>query len=121
MLWSSWWNTNRKIPGNLKQMAGRAPCYGHVKTFVYIDMDGEITADPRIERWHSHAVARAIATKGKSFLEGITDHLISNYIRGLEGKLHKKHTIVRRRVTANTARRQGKPPLGDAGRGSVVE
>jgi hypothetical protein len=90
--------TNKKVLGKLKQMTGRAPCYGHVKTFVYIDMDGEITTDPELETWHSHAIARAIATKGKSFLEGITDHLISNYIRGLEGKLQTKHTTVRRRI-----------------------
>ena len=68
------------------QADGRARAgYGHVKTFVYIDRDGEITLDADVEPWHTHAVARAIATRGKSFHEGITDHLISNYIRGLEG------------------------------------
>ena len=33
-----------------------------------------------------------------SFLEGVTDHLITNYIRGLEGKIRKKQTSVRRRT-----------------------
>ena len=75
-----------------------APRYGHVKTFVHIDSDGVITPDADVEPWHSHAVARAIATRGKSFLEGITDHLISNYIRGLEGRVSKKQTGVRRRI-----------------------
>jgi hypothetical protein len=69
-----------------------------VKTFVYIDRDGEITTDADIEPWHTHAVAQAIATRGKSFLEGITDHLIANYIRGLEGQISKKQTGVRRRI-----------------------
>jgi hypothetical protein len=67
-----------------------------VKTFVHIDRDGVITPDADVEPWHTHAVARAIATRGKSFLEGITDHLISNYIRGLEGHVSKKQTGVRR-------------------------
>ena len=77
--------TNEKILGRLKKLAERVPCYGHVNTFVYIDRDGVITPDADVEPWHAHAVARAIATRGKSFLEGITDHLITNYIRGLEG------------------------------------
>jgi pimeloyl-ACP methyl ester carboxylesterase len=76
--------TNEKILGKLKRMAERVPCYGHVKTFVYIDHDGVITTDADVEPWHAHAVARAIATRGKSFHEGITDHLIANYIRNLE-------------------------------------
>jgi hypothetical protein len=75
---------NQKILAQLKRMARRVPCYGHVRTFVYIDRDGQITIDADVEPWHVHAVARAIATRGKSFHEGITDHLISNYIRGLE-------------------------------------
>ena len=87
-----------KILGKIKQLAGRVPCYGHVKTFVYIDRDGVITAGAEVEPWHMHAVARAIATRGKSFHEGITDHLISNYIRGLEGQVGKKQTGVRRRI-----------------------
>jgi hypothetical protein len=90
--------TNHKILGQLKRMARRVPCYGHVKTFVYIDRDGEITIDADVEPWHTHAVALAITTRGKSFHEGITDHLISNYIRGLEGQVSKKHAGVRRRV-----------------------
>jgi hypothetical protein len=57
-----------------------------------------ITTDADVEPWPAHAVARAIATRGKSFHEGITDHLISNYIRGLEGEVGKKQTGVRRRV-----------------------
>jgi hypothetical protein len=64
-------------------MADRVPCYGHVKTFVHIGREGQITADAAVEPWHVDAVARAIATRGKSFHEGITDHLISNYIRAL--------------------------------------
>lgn len=87
---------NEKVLGRLREMAGRVPCYGHVKTFVYIDRDGVITLDADVEPWHTHAVARAIATRGQSFLEGITDHLISNYIRGLEGAVDKKQTGVRR-------------------------
>lgn len=90
--------TNERILRSLKQIAGRVRCYGHVKTFVYIDRDGVITTDADIAPWHSHAVARAIATRGKSFLEGITDHLMSSYIGGLEGKIGKKQTANRRRV-----------------------
>jgi hypothetical protein len=90
--------TNESILGGLKKLARRVPCYGHVKTFVYIDRDGEVTIDADVEPWHVHAVARAIATRGKSFHEGITDHLISNYIRALEGQVLEKQTSVRRRV-----------------------
>jgi hypothetical protein len=90
--------TNQKILGALKRMARRVPCYGHVKTFVYIDRDGEITVGADVEPWHAHAVAVAIATRGKSFLEGVTDHLIANYIRGLEGEVRKKQTSMRRRI-----------------------
>jgi hypothetical protein len=90
--------TNQKILGKLKAMAERVPCYAHVNTFVYIDRDGVITTDADVAPWHAHAVARAIATRGTSFLEGITDHMISNYIRGLEGHVGKKQTGVRRRV-----------------------
>jgi len=88
--------TSHKILGRLKQIARRVPCYGHVKTFVYIDQDGEIIIDADVEPWHTHAVARVIATRGKSFVEGITDHLISNYIRGLEGQVRARQTGVRR-------------------------
>ena len=90
--------TNEKILGRLKRVAGRIRCYGHVKTFVYIDRDGVITMDADVEPWHAHAVAQAIATRGKSFLEGVTDHLITNYIRGLEGEVRRKQTGVRRRI-----------------------
>jgi hypothetical protein len=69
-----------------------------VKRLVYIDMDGQISIDAEVEPWHIHAVARAIATRGKSFHEGITDHLISNYIRGLEGQACEAETGVRRRI-----------------------
>lgn len=103
---------NHKILGGLKQLARRVPCYGHVRTFVYIDRDGVITCDADVEPWHAHAVARAIATRGKSFLEGITDHLISNYIRALEREAVEQETNVVRR------RRQGarkKPRSSDRG------
>jgi hypothetical protein len=92
--------TNEKILGTIRRMAGRVPCYGHVKTLVYIDGDGELTIDADVEPWHAYAVARAIATRGKSFLEGVTDHLISNYIRGLEGEAAGVSRGVRRRQTA---------------------
>jgi hypothetical protein len=90
--------TNDTILGGLKKLARRVPCYGHVKTFVYIDRDGEITVNADVEPWHVHAVARAIATRGKSFHEGITDHLISNYIRGLEAETVKKTRGMRRTI-----------------------
>jgi hypothetical protein len=76
--------TNERILSGLKRLASRVRCYGHVKTLVYIDMDGAVTVDADVTPWHTYAVARAVATRGKSFLEGVTDHLISNYIRGLE-------------------------------------
>jgi hypothetical protein len=88
--------TNEKILLKFRQIATRAPCYGHVKTLVYIDRDGVITLDADIQPWHTHAVARAIATRGKSFHEGITDHMITNYIHGLEGRISKNQTGVRR-------------------------
>jgi pimeloyl-ACP methyl ester carboxylesterase len=93
--------TSEKILGRLKEMIERVPCYAHVKTFVYIDRDGAIIQDAQVEPWHTHAVARALVTRGKSFHEGITDHLISNYIRGLEGHVGKKQTGVRRRIRVN--------------------
>jgi len=87
------------VLAKLKKLAERSPCYGHVKTMVYIDMDGELLEDADIQPWRAHAVARAIATRGKSFLDGLTDHLISQYIRGLEGQASKKKlTGVRRRI-----------------------
>ena len=89
--------TDGNLLGSLKRMAQRVPCYGHVKSLVYIDRDGLITIDADIEPWHTHAVALAIATRGKSFHEGITDHLIANYIRGLQGQVRKKYGVSRRR------------------------
>jgi hypothetical protein len=97
--------SNEKILGKLKRMAERVPCYGHVDTFVYIDRDGVIIPDADIVPWPAHAVQRAIATRGKSFLEGVTDHLISNYIRGLEGQIGRKQTGVRRRASVDRARK----------------
>ena len=76
-------------------MVENVPSYAHIDTLVYIDRDGAVIEDADIEPWHRHAVARAIATRGKSFLEGLTDHLIANYIRGLEGRIGKKQTGVR--------------------------
>jgi hypothetical protein len=90
--------TNEKILGQLRRIAARVPCYGHVKTFVYIDRDGQVTTDADVEPWHTHAVARAVATRGKSFLEGLTDHMIANYIRGLEGRVETPQPGVGRRV-----------------------
>ena len=88
--------TNEKFLGRLHRAADRLPCYGHVKTFVYIDRDGTILTDGDVRPWHAAAVQRALATRGRSFLEGITDHLIGNYIRGLEGMVGKKQTGNRR-------------------------
>lgn len=90
--------TNEKILGRLKRIASRVPCYGHVRIFVYIDRDGAVIPDADVEPWTSHAVARAIATRGKSFLEGLTDHMISNYIRGLEGNIANRPGAIRRRI-----------------------
>lgn len=90
--------TNERILGGLRKMADRVPRYGHVNTFVYIDRDGVIVEDADIEPWHAHAVARAMATRGKSFLEGLTDHMIVNYIRGLEGRAATANVTVRRRT-----------------------
>jgi pimeloyl-ACP methyl ester carboxylesterase len=90
---------NPKLALGLKRRARRVPCYSHVRRFVYIDRDGEVTLDADVEPWHAHAVARAIATRGKSFLEGLTDHLISNYIRRLEGEPSRRHPQrIRRRI-----------------------
>jgi pimeloyl-ACP methyl ester carboxylesterase len=89
---------NGKLLGGLKRLAERVPCYGHVSTLVYIDGDGMLWTDPDVGPWHVHAVRRALATRGKSFHEGLTDHMISNYIRGLDGAMGKKQTGVRRRI-----------------------
>jgi hypothetical protein len=94
-------STNQKMLRRLEQMAEQAPCYGHVNTLVYIDRDGAIILDADIEPWHKQAVARAIATRGKSFLQGITDHLISNYIHGLEPQqIHEQPPSPSRRTRA---------------------
>jgi hypothetical protein len=90
----------KKMLGRFHREPDRGPIYGHVKTFVYIDRDGTIHTDVDVEPWHTHAVARVIATRGTSFHEGITDHMISNYIRGLEGHIGKRQTGVRRRTSA---------------------
>ncbi len=92
--------TNERVLAGLKRLADRVPCYAHVDTFVYIDRDGVVTADADVQPWHVHAVARAVATRGASFHEGLTDHLISNYIRGLEGHVGRRQTGVRRRTRA---------------------
>ena len=86
--------------GKLRHVVSRVPCYGHVKTLVYIDMDGEVTVGAEVEPWQAYAVARVIATKGKSFHEGITDHLIANYIRGLEGEVRRR-AVARRKPIDN--------------------
>ncbi len=89
--------TNEKILSKLKELADRVPCYGHVNTLVHIDHDGVITPGADVQPWKNNALARAIASKGMSFHEGLTDHMISNYIKALEGKVRKKHSHVRRR------------------------
>lgn len=91
-----------KTLARLKKAAELVRCYDHVNTFVYIDRDGVVTQDADIEPWHAHAVARAIATRGKSFLEGITDHLIGSYIRSLEaGTTAARPVGLRRRFRAD--------------------
>jgi hypothetical protein len=89
---------HEKIANHLKSLAEKVPCYDHVKTLVYIDRDGAITPNADIAPWYPIAVARAIATRGKSFHEGITDHMITSYIRSLEGHVSKRQTGVRRRI-----------------------
>src|SRR4029079_8613706 len=77
--------TNEKGLDKLKQMADRAGSYGHVTTLIYIDRSGVITLDANVSPWHAQAVTQAVATRGKTFVQGVKDHLISNYIRSLEG------------------------------------
>jgi hypothetical protein len=91
-------STRDEAPGRAELPTGRRPCYGHVNTLVYIDRDGGITADCDVRPWHTEAVAQALATRGKSFLDGIGDHLIQNYIRSLEGQADGKQTGNRRRA-----------------------
>lgn len=92
--------TDDQVRRKPKRAVVRAPGYGHVNTLVYIDRDGVLTHDADIAPWQTEAVARALATRGKSFLEGVTDHLIVNYIRSLEGQIDEKQTGVRRRTRA---------------------
>ncbi|MGN6626376.1 MAG: lipase family protein [Tepidisphaeraceae bacterium] len=75
--------TNDAILTRLKKLADRMPCYGHVSTLVYLDRDGAACLGADVVPWRRQAVARAIATRGRSFHEGLTDHLISSYIRNL--------------------------------------
>ena len=93
--------TAGRPPGRVWRAVERIPCYGHVNTLVYIDRDGAVTPDADIAPWHVHAVARAIATRGRSFHEGVTDHLMASYIRGLGGWAGKRQTGVRRRTEAD--------------------
>ncbi len=76
--------TNEKILGKLHRLAERVPSYAHVNTLVYIDRDGTISEGKDVAAWGEQAVRRALQTRGKSFVEGITDHLLSNYIRALD-------------------------------------
>jgi hypothetical protein len=80
---------SEKILDKLERMADRAGCYGHVKMLVYIDRDGVITPDAHVAPWHAQSVAQAIANRGKSYLQGVKDHLITNYICGLRGQISK--------------------------------
>lgn len=105
----------RKFVENLGRLIDRVPCYGHVDTFVYLDRDGALTAGASVEPWHAHAVARAIATRGKSFHEGITDHLITEYIRGLAGlPARGAQAGVRRRAAAVIHAARGDRPISDS-------
>lgn len=76
--------TNPKILAQIRRLAKQFPCYGHVKTLVYMDRGGVIGSDPELERWRARALAQALSTRGKSYVEGVKDHLIRSYIRGLE-------------------------------------
>lgn len=90
--------TNEKILGALKRMAAKFPCYGHVRTLVYIDAGGTIHLDANHEPWTASAVAKAISMRGQAFVDGVSDHLISNYIRGLEtGEIREADRPARRR------------------------
>lgn len=78
--------------------ADPATAYHHLKTLVYIDHDGAITLDAEIAPWHADAIAVSIATLGTSFFQGVTDHLITNYILGLAGQAQVRHAVRRRRA-----------------------
>lgn len=82
----------------LERLAEKVRCYDHVNTLVYIDRDGAVEPDAEVEPWHVHAVQRALTTRGRSFHEGITDHLISSYIRGLEGRTESRRSGECRRI-----------------------
>lgn len=88
----------KQFLGRVGRQPGQAPGYGHVKTFVYLGRDGTVTADAVVEPWHTHAVARAIVTRGKSFHEGLSDHLLSSYIRALEAGDYGRPTVGRPRL-----------------------
>jgi hypothetical protein len=76
--------TNEKFLAKLRRAAARLPEYSHVRTLVYIDRDGAVTENATVTPWRQAAVAEAIATRGKSFLDGVKDHLISSYIGAME-------------------------------------
>jgi hypothetical protein len=90
--------TNEKILAHLKKMAGRVPCYGHVKQLIHIGHDGQILHDLEMEPWHARAARHATDTRGKPFFQGIADHLIANYIRGLEAAPSTQRAETRRRI-----------------------
>ena len=79
---------NRPVGAGLldavKNLADDVFFYDHVQTLVHIGLDGCLTVGGEAHCWTTTALARAVATRGASFHEGLTDHLVSNYIRGLE-------------------------------------
>lgn len=82
----------------LQRMTERFSRYHHVDTLVYIDHDDTITLNADITPWQAAAIQRAIATRGKSFLEGVANHMIVNYIRSLEAEAGARHAGIRRRL-----------------------
>jgi len=70
------------------------------EAFLRVLRSGHFILGPEVERWQAYAVARVIATRGKSFHEGITDHLIANYIRGLKGEV-RRTAAARRKLTSS--------------------
>lgn len=89
--------TSAAKPSRLKQLRERFSLYHHVDTLVYIDHDDTIALNANITPWQASAIERAIATRGKSFLEGVADHMIVNYIRSLEAEAGARRTGIRRR------------------------
>ncbi|MGC3969253.1 MAG: lipase family protein [Pirellulales bacterium] len=71
------------LRGPLRIVAERIFDYGHVRTLVYIHGDHSIAIDADVRPWNVEAVATALADRGKTFLEGVTNHMIANYIRTL--------------------------------------